>query len=200
MASLMESIMGQLASGGNLKNLSRGLNSDEAKTGPAAGAAISALLGALAKNSSSDDGAQALNRALEKKHDGSVMDQLGSALGGAGRGDGEKILGHIFGGKRDSVQNGLSQATGIDKGAAGGLLATLAPIVMGALGKQKRERGMDSSGLAALLGDERRSLEKKQPAAMGALSGLLDSDGDGDVDLKDLAKHGAGLLGKFLKR
>jgi len=35
---------------------------------------------------------------------------------------------------------------------------------------------------------------------MGILGKLLDSDGDGDVDLSDVAKRGAGLLGKFFGR
>lgn len=34
--------------------------------------------------------------------------------------------------------------------------------------------------------------------ATGLVGRLLDSDGDGDVDAGDLARKGAGLLGKFL--
>jgi hypothetical protein len=78
-------------------------------------------------------------------------------------------------------------------------MSMLAPLVMGALGRQRRQQGLDVSGLTGLLGNERREIERRQPAAGGILSSLLDTDSDGDVDMGDLAKHGAGLLGKFLK-
>jgi len=72
-------------------------------------------------------------------------------------------------------------------------------MLMGALGKEQRQSNLDSSALAGLLGQERKTIEKKAPAA-GALSALLDTDGDGDVDLGDLAKTGLGTLGKLFGR
>jgi hypothetical protein len=57
---------------------------------------------------------------------------------------------------------------------------------------------MNSSALAGLLGQERQTMERQEPQAMGALSTLLDTDGDGDFDMGDIAKHGMGLIGKFL--
>ena len=77
-------------------------------------------------------------------------------------------------------------------------MAALAPILMGALGKQQRQQGFDASSLAGFLGGEQKEIERKQPGTGGILSSLLDKDGDGDVDIADLAKHGKGLLGRFL--
>ena len=71
-------------------------------------------------------------------------------------------------------------------------------MVLGALGRQQRQANLDAGGLAGLLGQERQQIEREQPQAMGLLGTMLDTDGDGDVDLGDLAKHGKGLLGKFL--
>jgi hypothetical protein len=34
---------------------------------------------------------------------------------------------------------------------------------------------------------------------MGMIEGMLDSDGDGDVDLGDILKKGSGLLSGFFK-
>jgi hypothetical protein len=57
---------------------------------------------------------------------------------------------------------------------------------------------MDANGLAGFLGGERADVERQAPREMGLLGQLLDTDGDGDVDMSDIAKHGAGTLGKLL--
>ena len=196
MASLMETIMNTL--GGDVtKKLSGQLGTDEKTTGAAAGAAVTTLLGALSRNASRQGGAESLANALNKDHDGSVMDDLSGFLSNPQIGNGDGILKHVLGNRRANVEQGIGKAVGLDAGTAGQLLSTLAPIVMGALGKQQRGQGMNASALAGLLGQERESIERQQPAAKGILGSLLDTDGDGDVDMRDLAKHGSGLLGKF---
>ena len=66
-------------------------------------------------------------------------------------------------------------------------------VVLGALGKKKREEGLDSSGLAGLLGSVKKEIERREPSSAGLLGSLLDQDGDGDTDLGDVAK----CLGKL---
>ena len=203
MSSLLESIMGQLG-GDAMKQISGKLGTDESSAGNATSAAVTALLGALSKNAQQPGGAEALASALQRDHDGSMLENLGSLLGGGGApqskaSDGAGILRHVLGGRQQAVERGIGGATGIDSGKIGGLLASLAPVVMGALGKQQRQQGLDAGSLAGMLGQERQTLENAQPKAMGALSSLLDQDGDGDVDLGDLVK-GSGMLGKLFGR
>ena len=81
----------------------------------------------------------------------------------------------------------------------GKLLTMVAPLVMGALGKESRGRGMDAGALTQFLGQEKGELARQQPEGMGMLQGILDADGDGDIDLGDILKRCSGLLGKFLK-
>jgi hypothetical protein len=78
------------------------------------------------------------------------------------------------------------------------LLPVLAPIVMGALGRQKRQQNLDVGGLAGMLGAERQQIEASSPAA-GLLGQLLDQDGDGSV-ADDVAKLGGGFLSRLLRR
>ncbi len=194
--SLLNDLTKQL-SGGNLAQMSQLLGSDEKKTGAAVSAALPLLMGALAKNSSRGNGAEDLNRALED-HDGSVLDDVGSFLGQADKGPGDGILGHLLGQRRGAAEQSLSRASGMDKQSSGKLLAMLAPLVMAQLGKQKRQTGLDANGLAGLLGQERSNVEKQVGGkGMGLVESLLDSDGDGDVDLSDIVKGGGGLLGKL---
>lgn len=61
-------------------------------------------------------------------------------------------------------------------------------MVMGALGKQQRESGIDLSQLAGFLGGQRKQSEES--AGMpGMVAGFLDADKDGEVldDLLNLA-------------
>jgi hypothetical protein len=199
MSSLLETLTSQLG-GDVMGKISRQIGADEQKTGAATGTALSALLGALSHNAAKDDGAQALHRALEKDHDGSLLDNLGGFLNNPEAGPGDGILKHVLGGKRQQVERGIGKSTGLDAGAVGKLLMTLAPVVMGALGKKQRQGGMDAGALSGLLGQERRELEKREPEGMGMLGALLVTDGDGDFDMGDMAKRGAGLLGKLFNK
>ena len=188
----------QSLGGGGARQIGDQLGIDEGSAAKAISGALPVLVGALARNTASSEGAGALASALDRDHDGSVLDDLAGFLGGGGaQSTGEGILKHVLGGRRQQVQNGLGQASGLDAGKAGQLLAMLAPIVMGALGKARRGRGLDPDGLGAMLGQERRRIERQEPGLGGLLGNLLDADGDGSV-MDDLGKIGGSLLGNLL--
>jgi hypothetical protein len=198
MSSLIEMLMQQLGSQQSLGQLGRQLGTDQRATENAVGAALPVLLGALARNSAEASKAESLDRALSK-HDGSVLDNLGGFLDAPDVDDGNGILRHVLGDRRQSVETGVSRASGLDMSMVAKLLPMLAPVVMGALGRQKRDNGLNSAGLSELLGSERRQMEQSSPAA-GMLGKLLDQDGDGSI-ADDVAKLGTGLLsGLFGKR
>lgn len=196
---LLETLTKQLG-GDALGQISRQLGTDEKTAGTATAAGMSALIGALSRNATQSDGAAALNSALERDHDGSVLENLSGFLGQSDSGDGAGILRHVLGGRQRQVESGLSQATGLDSGGVGKLLAMLAPVVMGALGKAKRQDNLDAAGLSQMLGQQRQQISQQEPQASSMLDRLLDSDGDGDFDLGDAAKHGMGMLGKLFNK
>ena len=200
-STLLDSLMGGLG-GNGLDQIGKQIGADRETTGAATQAGLATLVGALARNAGSGQGAEALHRALAEDHDGSALDDLGGLIGDPARGNGVGILGHALGGKRGRVEAGLGQATGLDPAAAGSLLETLAPVVMAALGREQRKQGLDAAGLAGLLGGERRNIETATAAAGqgGLLGALLDTDGDGDFDIADAATQGARLLGNLFKR
>ncbi|MCA9756076.1 MAG: DUF937 domain-containing protein [Candidatus Eisenbacteria bacterium] len=193
MSMIMDLLQQQLG-GDAVKEMSRQVGADERATQNVLGAALPMLMGALARNAQSG-GAQSLLGALQRDHDGSVLDDVMGYLGKSDGADGSAILGHVLGAKQGRVEQGLAKTSGLDMGQVSKLLAMAAPLVLGALGKQQQQRGMDADGLSALLGGERQTLEQKAPAEMGLLGSLLDSDGDGDVDMQDIAKKGLGMLG-----
>ena len=106
----------------------------------------------LRKKSQQDPNeAEALNNALDKDHDGSILDDPSQVE--ARQQEGGSILDHIFGGQKATVENQLSQNTGISMDKIGPILAMLAPVIMGYIGKQKQSNGVTSGGgLGDLLG------------------------------------------------
>jgi hypothetical protein len=109
------------------------------------------------------------------------------------------ILNNVLGNQNVTpVQQGVSQATGLESGKVGSLMAMLAPMVMGALGKVKRQQNLDSEGLARVLESERQDIERQVPEASG-ISRFLDSNRDGKIDMRDdIAKVGMALGGAML--
>ena len=196
MSSLLEMLAGQLG-GDTTAQISRQLGSDQAATGKAISAALPVLMGALARNASQKQGAESLAGALARDHDGSILDNLSGFLQKPETGAGEGILGHVLGSKRVAVEQQLGQQTGLDAGSIGKLLPILAPIVMGALGRAKRQSNLDTGGLSSMLAGERKVAESA--GSLGGLAALLDADRDGDIT-DDVAKAGMGLLGKLLRR
>ena len=194
MSSLLDMLSGQLGQEA-VRQVSRQLGADEETTQQAIGAALPMLVGALDRNASSTDGAEALSRALQRDHDGSILDDLSTQIANPETAQtGAAILGHVLGGKQGNVETGISRTTGLDQGSTGQLLAMLAPVVLGALGKQQRSQGLDAGALAGLLGNERQATE----SSLGGLSQLLDMDGDGEVT-DDILNMGVNLLGGWLK-
>jgi hypothetical protein len=190
-------MLSQQLGGDVVKQMSAQLGADEGTVNNAITAALPMLLSGLAKNSANPQGAEALSSALARDHDGGILDNLVGFLSSGNAGAGPNILGHIFGGKTDAMASVLGQASGLNAGSAGSLLAMLAPLVMGALGRTQRQSGLDSGGLANMIGNEHSRLEQSAPGLSG-LARLLDLDGDGQI-MDDIGTI-AGTLGSLFRR
>jgi hypothetical protein len=175
--------------------LARQIGASPQATSKAASAAVPALINAINQQAQNPAGAAGLLSALDRDHDGSVLDDLGALLGGGGGGkalDGAGILGHILGGKREAVESRIGQASGLDLGSVSKLLELLAPLIMGALGRTRASAPASGGGLFDILGGAAK--QTQQGGLGGMLGSLLDQDGDGDPT-DDVARLGASVLG-----
>ena len=170
--------------------MSEQLGADPATTSTAISAAIPALLGGLSQNVSSPQGAADLSNALDA-HDGGILGNLGALLGGGG-GIGGAILGHIFGTRRGPVEQGVSQASGMNAQQVGQLLMMLAPLVMGVLGRMKKDEGLGAHQLPEVLGQS--TTGTASTGASGAFGGILDRNHDGSI-VDDVTQMGTSVLG-----
>ena len=257
---------------------------DRVQTAKASSATMSALMGALAKNASTPQGANNLASALERDHDGSILDMLGGLMGGGGQqrqqpqrpsgggglGDligsmmgggggrsgglgelmgsvlgggqprgnasqpglggllgsllggkaaspqvreeippqfrktlnGGGILSHVLGDRKQETMQEVSRQSGLSLDKIGPLMTTLAPILMGMLGKAKRENNLDAGGLSGGLIDmvtRGQSNPRQTSPDLGLAGMLLDRNRDGNV-MDDIAGMGASMLGNYFRR
>lgn len=193
MNALTEMITRQLA-GSAISMISSKIGADTGTTSKAVAIALPLLIAALARNSSTPSGAEALNQAVARDHDGTILDNLNAFLGNSESANGAGIIGHVLGDQRSSAENGLAQSTGLDPGAAGLLLETVAPLVMGALARTQQAEGLDATGLSNFLGNQQQQAVASSPDVMGILGNLLDSNKDGSV-MDDVGR----LAGKFFR-
>lgn len=193
MSSVMDSLLGQLMSGNNLQQIGNTLGVDESQAGQAVSTALPMLIAALGKNAASPEGAQSLSNALAKDHDGSVLNDITGFLSSGGNpAEGSGILGHVLGSNLPAVEQGLGNATGLPASSMGSLLTMLAPLVMGGLGQQQQQQGLDASGIANLLMGE--SAQAQSNSTVSGLSGLLDMNNNGTI-IDDVLSLGSKLLG-----
>ncbi len=168
-------------------NISRQFGLDQSQATSAVQAALPMILGGLGRNAQSEQGAESLNNALSR-HDPSVLDNVQGFFGNASsvQSEGSKILGHIFGDKVSTVENGVAQSSGISLAKIGPIIAMLAPLVMSYLNKQKQNNNVtQSGGLGELIGGLAGSMgggnTSQGGGLIGMVTGFLDKDKDGNV-------------------
>ncbi|MFL0352697.1 DUF937 domain-containing protein [Xanthomarina sp. GH4-25] len=159
-------------------------NQPESKTNDVLTMALPVLMQAMKRNASSPQGAEGLLNALNSKHDGSILDNLGSLFSGGVDSnvleDGSKILGHVLGGKQQNVENAIGARAGMDSSSVSNILKVAAPLLMGMLGKQTKENNVNSSsGIESLLGGLLTGNSSQNEQSF--LESILDADGDGSV-------------------
>jgi hypothetical protein len=170
-----------------------GADSDD-QTEAAVSGIISTLVAGLSKNTRQPGGTAALVSAIDRDHDGSVLDDVAGFLLGQRQTSNPKtlngagILGHVLGNNQSMVTDMLGRVTGLNNSQIGKLMLALAPIVLAALGKARHQEGLDTGGIGDLLNRSVRS-QANQRQEMGLLQRFLDTDGDGSV-MDDIANLG----------
>ena len=180
--------------GGSTKSLGKAVGLNDDVVSNVVSGALPMILGALNRNTNSSSGAESLVSALTKDHDGSILNDLGGFFGQAPTSRDDRMVNHIFGNKRAAIERNIGKANGIDANQVGQVLMQLAPVVLGALGKQQRSQGFDASGLSNFLNQEERQVAKKAPDALSMIGNFLDDDGDGNAT-DEVLEIGANLLG-----
>ncbi len=143
-----------------------GVNEQSAKSG--VDAILPTILGGLLKQVTSPGGAEKLDRTMQEGgYDGGLLDNLSNVFGGAQSADVQKkggdLLSTLFGDKISMLAPILSKLTGIKLDSFSSILATLAPLVLSFLAKQKKSMGLDAQGLSSMLTDQKDNIVAAMP-------------------------------------
>lgn len=157
-------------------------------------AASPVLIAMLSKNASTEQGAQGILGALDQ-HDGSILDNLSGFFKTGDTKDGNGILDHILEGNKGSLVSGLSKKTGVSNRQIGQILALLAPIILGYLGKRKSSENITTEGG---LGDLLGGLLSGNNSVMG--TDILGSLLGGNSSNKEKSSGLGNLLSRLLGR
>jgi hypothetical protein len=111
---------------------------------------------------------------------------------------GGSLLTSLFGeGQTGSLAGAIGRFAGVNQGSATSLLGALAPVVLGALGREQRTQGLDAQGLAAMLNDQKDSIAHALPSGLaselgstGLLAGIADRLGEGVSTTAQAARTG----------
>ncbi len=185
------SMLAQQLGGSAIQQISSQLGADPATTQSAVTSALPLLLGAIGSNAANPSTSTGLVNALQD-HNGSVLQNVAGYLAGGGNiQDGNGIVGHLLGDQSGAAATAVSTISGLNAGSSSQLLALLAPLVMGHIGKVQSEQGLDANSLASLLGGQ----QQQANSMLGGLATqLLDSNHDGSV-IDDVVNLGSNLLG-----
>lgn len=92
------------------------------------------LLGQMGKNTTTAEGADSLNKALDQHTDSSVLDSLSGLLSdsdGDGNPDGLKILGKVFGDTGEAATAHVAEKPSASNTSVTKILSYAAPLVLG---------------------------------------------------------------------
>ena len=160
--------------------------------------AIPVLMKMLTKNASSEAGASSLMAALTQ-HTGkkSAAEQIAEA----DTDDGAKILGHIFGSKKNEELQALSAQSGLSESQVSSALSGIAPTLLTTLSAATQSAKPASAGKVDLsdgldLGDVMAMLGGARPSASDLLGSLF--GGKAAREETDSAINGASLLTSLL--
>jgi outer membrane protein OmpA-like peptidoglycan-associated protein len=176
MPSLIQTVMDALPSDASSK-IAGLIGESPVATMKGIGAAAPALMaGALQRSSTPAGATDLLAQVKEATAAGNPLDRVGSVFSDEGaRNDymsqGQNLASRLLGGATGPVGSALSGVTGLGGGAASGLLAFLAPLVLGALGRATGPTPT-VSGLQTLLSSERANILGALPPGLGSHFGL----------------------------
>lgn len=153
MDNILNALLVQLGEGG-LEQMAKKAGVETSQVTQVLNQAVPTLLNKISLNTNHENGASGFLSALDSDHDGSILDDIGSFFQNPEMANGNGILSHILGDKREVLEGKLSEQAGINNNGVSKILEMAAPLIMGLLGKQRKEgnNGFDLSDISSVIG------------------------------------------------
>lgn len=154
MQSIVETLMKELSSGNNLSAISKSVGGDDTAVKSALDMGLPLVLGSMANTASKPGGTEMLTKMLAQTGGSNPMDNLSSFLGNPAAAGGSGMVNTLFGSQMGTVQNAISQKTGLPAAAVAKVMEIATPLIVGYVGKMFIQQKMDTTSLTSLLGDQ----------------------------------------------
>ncbi|QBQ41948.1 DUF937 domain-containing protein [Sphingobacterium psychroaquaticum] len=135
-------------------------------------AAVPLMIAALNYNSKNKGQAENIDKALDQHSSSGILDKISDVFGSNNNDDGGKIVNHMFGKNTESVTQNFADKLGLSSAQVGGVLASLAPMVMGYLGQQKQSAN-SGGGIGDLIGSVLGGGGAQQASTGGGIGDLI---------------------------
>jgi len=183
MAANLTSVVMQFLTPDVIEKIASSLGLDRTATQKAAGGAVPALLAGLSDLVATPAGTSQLSKMLSQQLGGSPADLLRNVDPQGLAANGANMLSGLFGSRvMDVMAQAVGKFAGIGDNAGKSLLGILAPMVLGTLGQQQRNAGLDVEGLASMLRSQKDQITAAIPPGLAdqlGAAGLIDRAGAG---------------------
>ncbi len=195
------------------------LGESESGISKAISAVLPSIIGGLSdKASSGTDGAGIVAKMAADQHQGGILDSISGFLNPDTSNDmlgkSSSIISGLFGngGQSNMLTTLISSFSGIKGSSVGTIMSMAAPMLLGLVGKHSSENNLSTSGLASMLGEQKKSAMSMLPAgfslssitggvgnAASAVTGAVGSAASAATGAAhDLSENAGGGLGKIL--
>jgi hypothetical protein len=183
MAINLSSIASQLLTPDVIAQIASFLGIDKGAAQKAAGATIPTILAGLSDLVGTPAGASQLSKLLSQQQGGNPIDLLRNSGAQGLAQTGSNMLSGLFGGRTmDTMAQAVGRFAGTGDSGGKSLLSVVGPLVLGTLGQQQRDAGLDANGLASLLRSQKDQIMAAIPSGLAdqlGAAGLIDKAGAG---------------------
>ena len=170
---IVADLMKQVATGDNLSMISKSVGGDGKAVQSALSMGLPMIMGSMATTASKPGGADTLTKMLTQAGGSNAMTSVSGLLGNTADAGGSNMVSTLFGSQMGTIQNAISQKTGLPPAAVGKVLEIAAPMVIGYVGKMFVSQKMDTKSLTSLLGDQSKVALQSSPEAAGMAKQLM---------------------------
>ena len=189
---IVADLMKQVATGDNLSMISKSVDGDNKAVQSALSMGLPMIMGSMANTASQSGGADMLAKMLTQAGGNTALTSVSGLLGNTAAAGGSNMMSTLFGNQMNTIQNAISQKTGLPPAVVSQVLAIATPMVMGYVGKMFVGQKMDTKSLTSLLGDQSKMALAASPDAAAMAKQLMgaqeSSGGIGGILKKILGK------------